>query len=169
MDKDAELKLTCLLHLKVSPVDIKNISINDVILLINSQIVQSRQVAPISDDKYLEALYKTAGEILLDNDEIALENKLILSMASRLKAEEFMFSRAKKHGVTLAESNSNQTLDWFKKTKEYLSDDETAVIDELNMITPENIHVNSFMYEPLIDISIWNLKSLYKKVGDLSP
>ena len=169
MDKDAELKLTCLLHLKVSPVDIKNISINDVILLINSQIAQSKQVVPFLDGEYLEALYKTADKILLDNDEIALENKLILSMASRLKAEEFMFSRAKKHGVTLAESNSNQTLDWFKETKEYLSDDETAVIDELNMITPENIHVNSFMYEPLIDISIWNLKSLYEKVGNLSP
>lgn len=169
MDEDAGLKFTCLLHLKASPIDIKNISINEVILLINSQIVQSKQIKPFSDDKYLEALYKAADEILLDNDDIALENKLILSMASRLKAEEFMHSRTEKHGGALNESNSNQTLDWFKETKKFLSEDEIAVIDELNMITPENIHVNSFMYEPLIDISIWNLKDLYKKIGELSP
>ena len=40
---------------------------------------------------------------------------------------------------------------------------ETALlIKEVNLITPENIHLNSFMFEPLIDMSVWRLKKLYQ-------
>lgn len=31
----------------------------------------------------------------------------------------------------------------------------------VNIITPENIHLNAFMFEPLIDMSDWSLKKLY--------
>lgn len=31
-------------------------------------------------------------------------------------------------------------------------------------MTPENIHLNSFMYEPILDMSDIHLKDLYKRV-----
>ena len=34
-------------------------------------------------------------------------------------------------------------------------------------MTPENIHLNSFMYEPILDMSNHHLKELFKKVNGL--
>jgi len=34
-------------------------------------------------------------------------------------------------------------------------------------MTPENIHFNSFMYEPIIDMSDGHLKQLYDKLDKL--
>jgi len=34
-------------------------------------------------------------------------------------------------------------------------------------MTPENIHLNSFMYEPILDLSAQHLKKLYNKVCKL--
>ena len=34
-------------------------------------------------------------------------------------------------------------------------------------MTPENIHLNSFMYQPILDMDIIELKNLYSKVKDL--
>ncbi len=41
------------------------------------------------------------------------------------------------------------------------------VLEKVNLMTPENIHVNSFMYEPLIDMSDYYLKTLYREVNEL--
>ena len=35
-------------------------------------------------------------------------------------------------------------------------------------MTPENIHMNSFMYEPILDLSDLYLKNLYEKVKEMS-
>jgi hypothetical protein len=38
-------------------------------------------------------------------------------------------------------------------------------------MTPENIHLNSFMYEPILDMGIVELENLYDKVcglGDIN-
>ena len=40
-------------------------------------------------------------------------------------------------------------------------------MDEINLVTPESIHLNAFMYEPLIDISVWNLVAIFLKTADL--
>lgn len=34
-------------------------------------------------------------------------------------------------------------------------------------MTPENIHINAFMYEPLIDMSVNHLVDLYKDISAL--
>ena len=42
-----------------------------------------------------------------------------------------------------------------------------AILDQVTLMTPENIHVNSFMYEPIIDMSDDSLKKLYRRVKGL--
>ena len=49
-----------------------------------------------------------------------------------------------------------------------MTDEQKAVIDEVNLMTAEGIHVNSFMYEPIIDVSDWALKDLYVRVLGLN-
>lgn len=40
-------------------------------------------------------------------------------------------------------------------------------MEKVNMMTPEYIHLNSFIYESLIDMSVWHLIELYKEVKAL--
>jgi len=65
---------------------------------------------------------------------------------------------------TFTESiTSNQTMELFKRFNAQfpLKTDEIKLLEEVNIMTPENIHLNSFMYEPILDMSPDNLKSLY--------
>ncbi len=41
-------------------------------------------------------------------------------------------------------------------------------LDRVALMTPENIHVNSFMYEPIVDMSDDHLKKLYGDVKKLT-
>jgi hypothetical protein len=38
------------------------------------------------------------------------------------------------------------------------------VLDRVQIMTPENIHLNSFMYEPIVDMSGEHLRKLYADV-----
>lgn len=91
--------------------------------------------------------------------------KIILSIAIRLKAEKFIIDKI----TCVPKITSNQTAqltDLYKN--QYPSNyEEINIIEKVNLMTPENIHVNSFMYEPLIDMSIYHLIELYKEVESL--
>ena len=41
------------------------------------------------------------------------------------------------------------------------------IFERVNLMTAENLHVNSFMYEPLMDLSEDHLKRLYSDVSAL--
>jgi flagellar motor switch protein FliG len=55
----------------------------------------------------------------------------------------------------------------FKNEFDGTMDSEISKLDEVNLITPENIHINSFMFEPIIDLSIDHLVKLYKEINNL--
>ena len=105
-------------------------------------------------------------------DEINIENKIVLSIAARLKTEDYMIAKLKEvmqngdFGVFYNGITSNQTFELTKKYSELCSPSSEIqlLLKEVNMITPENIHLNSFMFEPLIDMSVWRLKKLYQDV-----
>lgn len=42
------------------------------------------------------------------------------------------------------------------------------VLSQVTLMTPENIHLNSFMYEPLIDLAMDHLIALFKDVKALT-
>jgi hypothetical protein len=39
-----------------------------------------------------------------------------------------------------------------------------ALLDAVALMTPENLHINSFMYEPIIDMSDSHLRKLFQEV-----
>ena len=115
------------------------------------------------DIRYLQLIREMADTILLEDDEVSLENKLVLSIASRLMIEKYMKSKIVEHERFCPDANNNQTREWFNHAKQYMSSEEISIAEEVNLITPESIHLNAFMYEPLIDISAWSLKDVYRK------
>jgi hypothetical protein len=101
-------------------------------------------------------------------DNINIENKIILSIAIRLKAEEFMIQKISDAPYT-STINNQQTAKLFKRfcTDFPLDSNSKSVLNRVNIMTPENIHLNSFMYEPILDLSDTHLKALYSDVTAL--
>lgn len=91
-------------------------------------------------------------------------------MACRLKAEQYLKKQLKAACLSDADLvvNSVQTAEWTKLLKTHSPNDPNmSVIEQVNMMTPEIIHINSFMYEPLIDLSVYHLIELYRKCSAL--
>lgn len=43
-----------------------------------------------------------------------------------------------------------------------------SLLEQVNLMTPENIHLNSFMYEPILDMAPEHLKTLYTEVKQIN-
>ena len=71
----------------------------------------------------------------------------------------------------VASIDSNQTPKLLAKFRELFSGDVGAIdtILQVILMTPENIHLNSFMYEPILDMSDEHLRKLYERVLALNP
>lgn len=149
--------------------DTKNIQIQDISKIFDSVFGAERKKKKIEEDNsklYFETIYNIAEKIYNDKDRnrIELQNKIIFSIVIRLKSEEWMLNKLNQE----FESTNNQTRELYDATKKELSDDEKRIIQKVLMITPENIHINSFMFEPILDISLDHLYTCLEKVKNLN-
>lgn len=156
--------LTSLLHLKK---DTPGITILDLENLIKGILKDSNSLSLASPTlPVYDLIHKVANDISIDPKEVpGLEDKVVLSIAVRLKAEEFMIGKI--NDSAFVESiTSNQTIELIKRFKNDFPNEreDIIVLDQVNLMTPENIHLNSFMYEPILDLSAHHLKKLYRKV-----
>jgi hypothetical protein len=156
------LKLTCFLHFKTNPIETANATLEDLWTVVKRNIKEPPMIKDGTASFY-EVVQRLAEESVNEQDDISLENKLIISIAVRLKAEKCLKQKIIVNEGCCDDSGCNQMRDWSEKAKKYLDDDEVALMDEINLITPETIHLNAFMYEPLIDVSIWALNDIYSR------
>lgn len=103
-------------------------------------------------------------------DEINLTNKVVLAIGIRLLTEKFILDKLQSIGVQYVEPNRDQTKDLIENYKRNLGGDSDygenlKIMARVGMMTPEQIHLNSFMYEPLVDMSVRELLDLYDKVS----
>lgn len=162
--------LTCLLHLKSSPIDTSSLKLSDIWNMIPNNFKSgfSNLFSTDNDENYLDLIKKISIEICKsDTNEIILENKIVLSIAIRLELEKFLKPILITNNISL-ECNGVQTRKWSERAKPFLTDKQKEIVDEVNVMTPESIHLNSFMYEPIIDMSDWALKQLYQNVLGLN-
>ena len=128
-------------------------------------------IPTIETINFIEILFRVADFIVqVDaHDETKLENKLVLSMAIRLKAEEYMISALNYKDSDLEAIKQNQTAFLFSKFKKQFpnNNDLIMTLNNVLMTTSENIHLNNFMFEPIVDLSTKYLIDLYNKVKDL--
>ena len=100
-----------------------------------------------------------------------------------LKAEEFMISnitgytgilnwRNKKHNesgtgsdyLSFIATAGNQTRHLLEGYRQFGDVNKIGVLNEVSIMTPEHIHINSFMYEPLLDMDITELLRLFNRI-----
>lgn len=155
--------LTSLLHMKSNTAAITVQNLEHIY-----KLIINRPNQPLADQNkpVIDIIYELADEIEQENDEQAeLESKIILSISIRLKAETFMVGKIADQpfvdGIT-----KNQTMELLKKYKNDfpLEKESIALMEQVNLMTPENIHLNSFMYEPILDMSPKHLKQLYAAI-----
>lgn len=137
------------------------------------------------DKHIIEALYEICDGLTKDNAE--LENKVLLAMAIRHKAETFMKNELRAYNGTLSwrknrrtnktgtsnqfllmvEQKGNQTRELLNGYKQFGEENTVSILENVAIMTPENIHLNSFMYEPIMDMDILELIDLYEQVKKL--
>ena len=164
-DKEpAYLQLTSMLHWKP---DSPSMTVADLDIIFNTQC----NMAGVSADpeRTIIELIDTAADGCLDAAPgLNLENKVVLSIATRLRAERFIVDKLN-DAAFLAGIDRNQTQRLITKFKKEFSAEinTVAVLDRVALMTPENIHLNSFMYEPIIDMGEDHLRELYGDVKAL--
>ena len=165
--KDVEYnELTAFMHLKTTPLNTETVYLADLWRIINPFL--SGNTYNGANEKFIDALSRIAYSCVTNTtNEVLLENKLVIAIAVRLKTEKFLKSIIVRENGNCVDATSNQTREWYTIAKPFLTDGQKLVIDDVLLITPENIHLNSFMYEPLIDISDWTLKDLFNRVNTL--
>lgn len=164
-EKDAEfLKLTSLLHWKA---DSAAICVSDLDVIYNG-LFSTKGVSANPTQSVVTIIEQEAERCLAAPEGINFANKVVLAIATRLVAERFMAARINDPAF-LAGILANQTGTLVRKFHELFPAERDAhgVLQRVALMTPENIHLNSFMYEPILDMSDGHLRKLFTDVGAL--
>ncbi len=164
---DDYLKLTSLLHWKS---DTAQITVGDYLNIYNA--VFGTQHATNNDKSFIDLLFEKADEISVrdEHDGLNLEDKVLLSIAIRLKSEMFITNE-----LRAIKSDSNYWCQSFSQfgamIKEYSAEQTTGEairsLEKVSITVSSNIHLNSFMYEPILDLTIEHLIALYTEIKEL--
>ncbi|CAM4071299.1 hypothetical protein [Flavobacterium weaverense] len=162
------LTLTSCLHQKE---DSETINLHKVFAIFKNRIkkLDDIEIAFNGDEKILDFIFSTADSIENEDgiNEILLENKIVLAVACRLKTEQYLIKSLPESDLTKIKAHQTRELSSQYKVK-YPESKNLKIIDKVNLMTPENIHINAFMYEPLIDMSVYHLIDLYKDIKELN-
>jgi hypothetical protein len=156
------LILTSLLHWKK---DSNKITIADLDGVYGRLFPSAENQSENGGDYVLDIIESEAKTCLHAPEGLNFENKVVLSIAIRLIAEKHMVYKI--NDANFVNSiNGNQTPELMARyrrnfTEEY---EKIRVLQKVILMTPENIHLNSFMYEPILDISDFHLRDLYSEV-----
>lgn len=122
------------------------------------------------EQSVISLLFNVAEVIMGISDEVVdIENKIVLSVAIRQKSERYMVNRINNDSEVL-KIRKDQTRK-LRDLIDFMESDTNdtyikQIIEKVLIITSENIHINSFMYEPIVDMSLGELKSLYSDVKE---
>ncbi|PYF83109.1 MULTISPECIES: hypothetical protein [Marinomonas] len=161
------LKLTSLLHWKE---DTDQITIGDYYEIYNRLFNTNYPTNDASSFK--ELLFVKANEIKdrANHEGLNLEDKVVLSIAIRMRAEVFLIEeiRKVKSDDTYWCESMNQFGALIKSyTKELPDSQAIRTLEKVSITVSSNIHLNSFMYEPILDLTIEHLIKLYSEILEL--
>lgn len=160
-------KLTSLLHVKG---DTDAITLNDLCVIYRKILSDKQDLALNPPDRLVIDLISEEAESVFNSQEeiVELEGKIVLSIAIRLIAERHMI-KAINNTEFVGSITENQTIKLLQEYKSLGLGEvgDVLVLEQVNLMTPENIHLNSFMYEPILDLGIAHLKALYLDVKQL--
>jgi hypothetical protein len=174
-DNDNYLLLTSLLHMKPERADkgiskTEDLTVQSVLDIFNSTFQQAKTKAN-SNDTIFDLILIKAEEIynLADGNPLDIKFKICISIAIRLIAEKFMITKIVDPNFHnhILKKQTGQIVDKYRT--EFLAEtNNLGILDRVNLMTAENIHINSFMYEPLMDLTDDHLKTLYNDIKTLA-
>lgn len=171
---------TNLLHFKKHT---EQITVGHLKEVFNEYIGKKTFNSQLDDSQYVSSIiFNVADEVKLINNK--LEDKVILAIAIRLVAEKIMIKSLKSSTkkitwelkknqmisgstmefLTYLESAPNQTRELVSAYMQLDNIEHAGLLAKVNIMTPELIHINSFMYEPILDMDINELISLYQSL-----
>ena len=161
------LKLTSLLHVKA---DTDTMTLDQLCTIYKKLLADKQQLILNPQAKLVIDLINEEAEAVFAAQEeaVELEGKIVLSIAIRLLAERHMI-RTINNAAFVGAITENQTIKLLQEYKRLGLGraEDVLVLEQVNLMTPENIHLNSFMYEPILDLGIAHLKALYAEVKSL--
>lgn len=109
-------------------------------------------------------------------DDMDLEGKIAYAVKIRIMLERYMLgyinntkNKVDIDGISIPENDSkNYTRTLFDKNKHLFTKQGVEIAEKVLLTTPEYIHYNSFMYEPLIDVSKDDLIELHDQLTKLN-
>ena len=116
----------------------------------------------------VDEIHRQATLCLTADTSINFDNKIVMSIAIRLSAEKYMVDQFGNLTVTDGiEANQSATLLKSFRNSAHATDKTVRILEAVMLMTPENLHVNSFMYEPILDMSDAHLRQLYRDIKAL--
>jgi hypothetical protein len=164
-DDAGYLKLTSLLHWKK---DSETIKISDYLEVYNS-FFGSKHTYSQSKKTVIELIMEKAESICVNkgHSELELEKKIVLSIATRITAERWM-TRLLRILKSEPEYWCPKNPPFGKLLSEFKLLDATnknlELLESIGVTVSSNIHLNSFMYEPLLDLSLEHLIDLFIQI-----
>ncbi|SFS88534.1 ATP-binding protein [Sphingobacterium wenxiniae] len=157
--------LTNSLHLKEASKTIKAL---DVFSVFQGRLTGvTDKTISFAEENIVDLIGTTADSILAEENpsEVDLYNKIVLAIAIRIEAERYLLSKLPE---AKEKDHPNPTNYLYNKYRgKYPDSSNLGVLDRVNLMTPENIHINAFMYEPLVDMSFYHLCDLYTDIKAL--
>jgi len=157
-------RLTSLLHIKENT---RNITVGDLANMYGSILAKGtyKDFSAIGGTVYDLVMSECAAIAQGGNDDLTLEQKITLSIGVRLLTEEVLIAKINDDDYVKA-IKSQQTGRLVRKYEKMKGADGhiLAVVKRVALMTPENIHLNSFMFEPILDMSGHHLVTLFKDV-----
>ncbi|MDC1340685.1 hypothetical protein N8222_02665 [Oceanospirillaceae bacterium] len=166
-DDSDYLKLTSLLHWKA---DTAQITIGEYYEIYNRLF--GTTYATTDTGSFKELLFSKANEIKdrLNHDGLNLEDKVLLSIAIRMKSEIFLIEemrKLKQDDAYWCQSNNQFGALIKSYGTELPNSNAIKTLEQVSITVSSNIHLNSFMYEPILDLTVEHLVKLYSEILDL--
>lgn len=159
------LTLTAMLHLKDTT---NTLNLDDLDNIFNS-LCEPQGSSTNPSRRVIDLIMAEADAVLTAGGVVTLESKIVLAIGIRLASEGFVIEKIN-DGAFVATISKNQTRELIERFRQQFPNEvETIrILDRVELMTPENIHVNAFMYEPIIDMGDGQLRKLYTDVKSLA-
>jgi hypothetical protein len=155
------IKLTAVLHWQS---DSPAITVRDLDTIYH-KLFQTGASSGNPDSIVVDLIETVAKKCLKASTGANFENKIVLSIAIRLASERFMVAKIADQNF-VDDIKLHQTRTLLEKFERMFPNEMAAIktVRDVVLMTPENIHLNAFMYEPILDMSDEHLRKLYAEV-----
>ncbi len=156
--------LTSLLHWKTDSQTITVRQLDD----IYSNVCLETGSSPNPERSVIDVMLGAAEVVSTSSSDAGLEEKILLSIASRIVAERYMIKEINDLAYVKAIKKDQTAVLISKYRQLFSSSTSMRTLDRVALMTSENIHLNSFMFEPIMDMSDQHLRDLYIAVSALN-